>query len=60
VKAINATHPDFANEAVAAVRKMRFSAGEKAGVPVNVQTLMPIKFTLSGELEQPAWFGSSP
>lgn len=56
VQVIKASHPAFAEAVVPVMGNSRFSPGQKAGLPVNAQVQMPIKFTLSKELLNPAWF----
>lgn len=45
--AIRATHPGFADAAVAAVQRWRFRPGQKAGRAVNTHMQVPIVFTLN-------------
>jgi RNA polymerase sigma factor (sigma-70 family) len=48
-EAVKATHEAFAAVAVGAVEKWVFEAGKKGNVPVNVQMVVPIVFSLQGK-----------
>ncbi|PTX91788.1 TonB family protein [Opitutus sp. ER46] len=47
LRAIKATHPEFAEAAVAAVQNWRFEPGRKDGAAVATHMQMPVRFTLS-------------
>lgn len=46
VRAVEATHPAFADAAVAVMRQARFSPARQAGRPVAVRLRVPVSFTL--------------
>jgi len=46
VRAVEATHPAFADAAVAVMRQARFSPASRAGRPVAVRLQVPVSFTL--------------
>jgi len=48
-QAVKATHDVFGAVAVEAVGKWVFEAGKKGNVPVNVQMVVPIVFSLQGK-----------
>lgn len=49
VEGVSATHPEFQAAAIEAVKKMKFTAGQKAGLPVAVRVQIPIVFSLGTE-----------
>jgi RNA polymerase sigma factor (sigma-70 family) len=49
VHAVTYTHPDFAAAAEEAVKRWKFSPGQKGGVAVNALMQMPIVFSISTE-----------
>ncbi|HWA11370.1 MAG TPA: TonB family protein [Opitutaceae bacterium] len=44
VRGVSATHPEFEAAAVDAIKKWKFNAGQKAGIPVGVRVQVPIVF----------------
>jgi TonB family protein len=46
VRAVEATHPAFADAAVAVMRQARFSPARREGRPVSVRLQVPVSFTL--------------
>ena len=49
VEGISATHPEFEAAAVEAVKKWKFTAGQKSGIPVGVRLQLPVVFSLNHE-----------
>jgi TonB family protein len=57
VQGIRATHPGFEQAAVDAVKKWKFTSGQKAGLPVNTRMRIPVVFSLgAAETAGAAWF----
>ncbi len=46
VKAVKATHPGFADSAVACIEQWRFKPATKDGKPVNCRMMIPMVFSL--------------
>jgi RNA polymerase sigma factor (sigma-70 family) len=44
VKTVNATHPEFGAAATDAIKRWQFDPAQKSGLPVNVRTVIPIRF----------------
>ena len=49
------TEPGFDDAALAAVKRWRFTPGQKDGAAVNAEIKVPIIFSLSDK-PMPAWF----
>jgi TonB family protein len=57
LRGVKATHPDFERAAIDAIRKWKFTSGQKAGLPVNTRMQIPIVFNLAPSgVPAPAWF----
>lgn len=57
VQGVESTHPEFESAAIEAVKKWKFSAGQKAGVPVNARMQAPIIFNMAPSASSgPGWF----
>ncbi len=58
---VQATHPEFGDAALAAVKRWEFDAGQVAGVPVNTRLKIPIVFSIADDENVPpakpdTWF----
>lgn len=56
VRATKSTQPEFESAAVEAIKKWKFTPGQRAGFPVNARVEMPIVFTLGDASAAPGWF----
>lgn len=55
-RAAKSTQPEFESAAVEAIKKWKFTPGQRAGLPVNTRIEMPIVFTLGDAGAAPGWF----
>lgn len=55
-KVVTATHPEFGDAALAAVKLWQFDAGQVAGAPVNARMQMPIVFSIGDPIKPESWF----
>lgn len=57
LQTVEATHPEFAESALAAIAAWRFSPGEIGDAPVNTRMKVPMEFTLNqNKAKTDVWF----